>query len=154
MNLRIIAVGKIKDNYLNEGIEEYRKRLSNWLKIELMELKANKVARGSEEALQEEGRRIIKKIKTNEYVIALTSEGKHFNSQALAEKMQRIFSAGYSNIDIIIGSHEGLSEEVKKRADLLLSLSKLTFSSQLTRLILMEQIFRCMKIIKGEPYHR
>ncbi len=154
MNLRVITVGKIRDNYLNEGIEEYRKRLSSWLKIELVELKANKVARGSDEALQEEGTRIIKKIKSNDYVIALTSEGKQFNSDALAEKMQRILSAGYSNIDIIIGSHEGLSQEVKNRADLLLSLSKLTFSSQLTRLILMEQIFRCMKIIRGEPYHR
>ena len=154
MSWRIIAVGKIKEKYLQDGIDEYNKRVSGWMKVEVKELKTSSSNRSREEALQEEGSRILKSVRPGSYVVVLTAEGEQFSSPALAQKIDDLLSRGIGRFDIIIGSYQGLAPEVKRRADLLLSLSTFTFSSQLSRLILMEQLFRIMKIIKNEPYHR
>lgn len=155
MSLKIIAVGKVKDSYLREGINEYIKRINPWQKTEITEVKESKAPEDlTESAVKEEGERILKKIRPGSYVIVLTPEGQQFSSEALAKQIEQVLLKGQSRIDIIIGGYAGLSPRVKQQADLLLSLSELTFSAQLTRLLIMEQLFRCMKIIKREPYHR
>ena len=154
LSLRIVAVGKMKEKYLQEGVHEYIKRVKPWLEVEVVELKANRSAHKVEEALQEEGRRILKNLRKGAYIISLAEEGKQFSSEALASQIDKLLSEGNTTLEVVIGSHAGLSTEVKRQSHLLLSLSPLTFSSQLARLIFMEQLFRCMKIIKNEPYHR
>ena len=154
LSLRIVAVGKMKEKYLQEGVHEYIKRVKPWLEVEVVELKANRSAQKVEEALQEEGRRILKNLRKGAYIISLAEEGKQFSSETLASHIDKLLSEGNTTLEVIIGSHAGLSTEVKRQSHLLLSLSPLTFSSQLARLIFMEQLFRCMKIIKNEPYHR
>ena len=154
LSLRIVAVGKMKEKYLQEGVHEYIKRVKPWLEVEVVELKANRSAQKVEEALQEEGRRILKNLRKGAYIISLAEEGKQFSSEALASQIDKLLSEGNTTLEVVIGSHAGLSTEVKRQSHWLLSLSPLTFSSQLARLVFMEQLFRCMKIIKNEPYHR
>ncbi len=154
LSLRIVAVGKMKEKYLQEGVHEYIKRVKPWLEVEVVELKANRSAHKVEEALQEEGRRILKNLRKGAYIISLAEEGKQFSSEALASQIDKLLSEGNTTLEVVIGSHAGLSTEVKRQSHWLLSLSPLTFSSQLARLVFMEQLFRCMKIIKNEPYHR
>ena len=159
MHITIIAIGKLKEKYLRDGINEYLKRLQSYAKVEIIELADEKEPYNASTAEEKqikikEGERIKAKIKPDSYLIALAIEGKQFTSPALAQKIDSLSSAGNSHLTFIIGGSLGLSDEILKSADLLLSFSELTFPHQLMRLILLEQIYRSFRIIKGQPYHK
>lgn len=158
MNITLICVGKLKEKYLKDALQEYAKRLSRFAKLEIIELSDRKIpenASQKEEAavLEAEGADIISKIKTNSYVITLCIEGKELSSTEFAEKMQEIsFTTG--NIVFIIGGSLGLSEAVKSASKLRLSFGKITLPHQLMRVVLLEQIYRTFKINNNETYHK
>lgn len=159
MHITIIAIGKLKEKYLRDGINEYLKRLQSYAKVEIIELADEKEPYNASTAEEKqikikEGERIKAKIKPDSYLIALAIEGKQFTSPALAQKLASLASSGNSHLTFVIGGSLGLSDEILKSADLLLSFSELTFPHQLMRLILLEQIYRSFRIIKGEPYHK
>ncbi len=144
--IKIICLGKIKEEYLNKLIEDYKKRISRYHKIEIIELK-------DENNLLIEKNNIEKYINKQDYVIALDIEGNMINSTALAKKIDEIFLS-FGTITFVIGSSDGLHEEIKKRANYRLSFSKLTFPHGLFRGILLEQIYRSFKILNNETYHK
>lgn len=159
MKITVICVGKLKEKYWKEAIEEYSKRLSKYCKLEMIELldeKAPETMTRAEEkqVMQKEGQRIIKAIKENALVIALAIKGKMLSSEQLAAQIEKDGVNGVSHIIFVIGGSLGLSEEVLQRADRALSFSAMTFPHQMMRVILLEQIYRAMKIIKKEPYHK
>jgi 23S rRNA (pseudouridine1915-N3)-methyltransferase len=159
MNIKIITVGKIKEKYLQQGIDEYLKRLSPYAKISIVEVKEEQAPEQLSEAEMEqvkhkEGERILAQIKPDHAVIALAIEGKSFSSEDLAKHLDQLATYGQSQLAFVIGGSLGLAKEVYARADLLLSFSKMTFPHQLMRLILVEQIYRAFKINRGEPYHK
>jgi len=159
MKIRIICLGKIKEKYLKEGIDEYAKRLGRFCKFEVCELADIKIPENPSEAecnkvLVEEGEAVLKKISKDSFVIALCVEGKAMSSEELAAKISSVTLMGRNNIDFIIGGSLGLSESVKKRSDMRLSFSSFTFPHQLMRLILTEQIYRAFKINANEEYHK
>lgn len=157
MDIEIICVGKLKEKYLKDGINEYTKRISRFAKVSIKELKDEPSTESkSEEAkvLEIEGKRIIEAIKKNNYVIALDIKGEKLSSEQLAEKIETLKIAGVSSVSFIIGGSHGLSEEVRNRADYKLSFSDMTFPHQLMRLILAEQIYRALTIEQGLPYHK
>jgi len=152
MRMRIIAVGKLKENYIKEGIKDYLDRINRFHRMEIKEIKEsfNKGSQG----IEEEGERICKVLDPAIFTIVLTPEGTRLTTEELSKEMQELMVQGQRGLDFVIGGHEGLALKVKQKADLCLSLSSLTFPYQLTRLILSEQIYRCLKIIRGEQYHR
>jgi 23S rRNA (pseudouridine1915-N3)-methyltransferase len=159
VNISIIAVGKLKEKYLKQGIEEYLKRLSSYAKIEIIEVADEKAPeqlslQEMEQVKQKEGERILAKITDDTYVIALAIEGAMLTSEQFAEKLDKLAVYGKSKVAFIIGGSLGLSKDVMKRANESLSFSKMTFPHQLMRLILLEQIYRAFRINRGEPYHK
>ena len=159
MRITLVAVGKIKEKYLTMGIEEYAKRLSRYCKLDIIELPDEKTPDNASpaEELQikkREGERILKNIKDGAYVIALAIEGKQISSTDLADKIQSLGVNGESHLVFVIGGSLGLDDAVIKRADYLLSFSKMTFPHQLMRMVLLEQVYRGYRIINGEPYHK
>lgn len=157
MNINIICVGKIKQKYLIDAIDDYKKRLTKYANINIIEIKEEKVLIENDSnillAKNEEGKRILK-VLSNDYNIALAIEGEELSTIQLYNKIQNIKNTGYSNINFIIGASYGLSDEVKKKTNFKLSFSKMTFPHQLFRVILLEQIYRVMKIENNEPYHK
>ena len=159
MRINIVCVGKIKEKYLKLGIDEFKKRLSKYCKLEIIELEDEKAPENlsDKEMLiikEKEGKKILSKIKDNSYVIALAIDGKNLSSEELAETINKFGVRGISNITFVIGGSLGLSDEVLSRADYKLSFSKMTFPHQLMRLILLEQVYRAYRINNGEPYHK
>lgn len=159
MNIKVLSVGKIKEKYLRDGIEEYAKRLSRYCKLSFFQVADEKTPDGAGESLNEaikniEGERLMKGIRDQDYVIALAIDGKMLDSEELAERISNLGIHGVSNIVFVIGGSLGLSDEILKRADFKLSFSKMTFPHQLMQLILTEQIYRSYRIIHGEPYHK
>lgn len=159
MKITLITVGKIKEKYLVAAISEYTKRLSRYCKLEVIELADEKTPDRASEAEEEqikekEGERILKVIKEGAYVIALAIDGKMLSSEELSEKVEQLGVQGISHIAFLIGGSLGLDKQVLKRADFLLSFSKMTFPHQLMRVILLEQIYRGYRIMNGEPYHK
>ena len=159
MRINIVCVGKIKEKYLKLGIDEFKKRLSKYCKLEIIELEDEKAPENlsDKEMLmikEKEGKKILSKIKDNSYVIALAIDGKNLSSEELAETINKLGVRGVSNIAFVIGGSLGLSDEVLSRADYKLSFSKMTFPHQLMRLILLEQVYRAYRINNGEPYHK
>ncbi len=159
MRITIITVGKIKEKFYKDAIAEYAKRLSRYVKLEIVEVDDEKTpdkASAAEELLikEKEAERILKYIKEDAYVITLEIAGKMFSSEELAEKLEKLAVQGISHIQFVIGGSLGLHEKVCKRADLALSFSKMTFPHQLMRVVLLEQIYRGYRIISGEPYHK
>ena len=159
MKIQMICVGKIKEKYLKLGIDEFKKRLSKYCKLEIIELEDEKAPENlsDKEMLmikEKEGKKILSKIKDNSYVIALAIDGKNLSSEELAETINKLGVRGISNITFVIGGSLGLSDEVLSRADYKLSFSKMTFPHQLMRLILLEQVYRAYRINNGEPYHK
>ena len=159
MKIQIITVGKLKEKYLKDGIAEYLKRLQRYATVEIVEVPDEQTPDGASAAEEQqikakEGQRIQKYIKEDTYLIALAIEGKMFTSEQLADKIEQLGLAGKSHITMVIGGSLGLDAEILSRADLLLSFSKMTFPHQLMRLILVEQLYRSYRIIKGEPYHK
>lgn len=159
MNISIISVGKLKEKYLKSGIEEYTKRLGSYAKVNEVEVADEKAPEQLSEADMEivkkkEGERILAKISPDAYVIALAIDGKMKTSEQLAKDIESLMTYGRSKIVFVIGGSLGLHEEVLKRADEKLSFSKMTFPHQLMKLILVEQVYRAFRIMKGEPYHK
>lgn len=159
MNIKIIGVGKLKEKFLKDGIDEYLKRLKAYAKIEIVEVAEEKEPANTSPAdeiiiKEREGERILEKVKAGSYLMALAIDGKQLSSEALAEKFNQLALEGKSDIVIVIGGSLGLTDEVLKRADFQLSFSKMTFPHQLMRLILIEQVYRSFKINKGEKYHK
>lgn len=159
MKFQIITVGKLKEKYLKDGIAEYLKRLQRYAAVEIVEVADEQTPDGASEAEEQqikarEGQRIRKHLREDTYLIALAIEGKQFTSVQLAEKLEQLALAGKSHITMVIGGSLGLDAGILQQADLLLSFSKLTFPHQLMRLILVEQLYRSYRIIKGEPYHK
>lgn len=159
MNISIVTVGKLKEKYLKQGIDEYLKRLTAYAKVEIIEVADEKApeelsALEMEQVKQKEGERILAKISQDAYVIALAINGKMESSEQLADSLDKLATYGRSKIAFVIGGSLGLSGEVVKRADEQLSFSKMTFPHQLMRLILVEQIYRAFRINRGEPYHK
>ncbi|MDY2734749.1 23S rRNA (pseudouridine(1915)-N(3))-methyltransferase RlmH [Intestinibacter sp.] len=159
MRINIVCVGKIKEKYLKLGIDEFKKRLSKYCKLDIIELDDEKAPENLSDKEMEmikdkEGKKILAKIKDTSYVIALAIDGKSLSSEELADTINKLGIRGISNITFVIGGSLGLSDEVLSRADYKLSFSKMTFPHQLMRLILLEQIYRSYRINNGEPYHK
>ncbi len=159
MQIEIIAVGKIKEKFMQKGIDEYFKRLKPFAKMKIIEVDDEKSPANASEAEEQrirqiEGQRILAKLKRDTFVIILDIAGELLSSEDLAEKLERLMVTGKSHVTFIIGGSIGLSEEVKEKANLKISFGRVTYPHQLMRLILVEQIYRCFKIIRDEPYHK
>jgi len=159
VNISIVTVGKLKEKYLKQGIEEYLKRLTAYAKVEMIEVADEKAPEELSElemvqVKQKEGERILAKISQDTYVIALAIQGKLGSSEELAGSLDKLATYGKSKIAFVIGGSLGLSDEVIKRSNEQLSFSRMTFPHQLMRLILVEQIYRAFRINRNEPYHK
>ncbi|GIP40599.1 ribosomal RNA large subunit methyltransferase H [Paenibacillus sp. J31TS4] len=159
MHIQIVAVGKLKEKYLTMGIAEYLKRLGPYAKVTITELPDEKAPDTMSPAEEEqvkgrEGERILAQIKPDAHVIAMAIEGQMWSSDELAQQLDRLATYGKSHIVFVIGGSNGLSPAVYKRADQLLSFGKITYPHQLMRLVLVEQVYRAFKIVRGEPYHK
>lgn len=159
MKIRILCVGKIKENFYVKAIEEYSKRLSRYCKLEIIEVSDEKTPDNASEVVNnqikdKEGKKLLQNIQDSDYVCALAIEGKMLDSVQLSEHIDALGIRGESSIAFVIGGSLGLSDEVLARADMKLSFSKMTFPHQLMRVILLEQIYRSYRIMKNEPYHK
>jgi 23S rRNA (pseudouridine1915-N3)-methyltransferase len=159
MQVRIIAVGKIKERFLSDGIAEYEKRLLPYLKLSIVEIAEERrgvhASAGQELLVKDrEGDRILSAIPEGAYVVALDLRGKELSSETLAARMHDWQLAGTNPVAVIIGGDLGLSDAVLARAAFRLSLSPMTFTHQMVRLILLEQLYRACRINSGEPYHK
>lgn len=159
MKISVISVGKLKEKYLKAGIEEYSKRLSRYCKLDLIEVADEKCPESAsfaekEQIKEKEAARISDKIKEGTFLISLEIEGKELTSEGMARKIEQLASGGHSHLTFLIGGSLGLSDSLKKRSQLSLSFSKMTFPHQLMRLILLEQVYRSYRIIRNEPYHK
>ena len=156
MKIKIIALGKIKEKFLKDGIDEFLKRLTPYATIEIIELTPVEIKEESltQKALEQEGEKILSYIKPNSYVITLEILGKQLSSEDFAQKINDITISGISELVFVIGSSCGLSDRVKKAADYRLSFSDMTFPHQLMRVILAEQVYRAFMINAGSTYHK
>lgn len=159
MKISVLAVGRIKEKFYTDAVAEYAKRLSRYVKLQIVEVEDEKTPDNASEkenlAIKEkEGKRLLEKIPEDAYVIALAIEGKMPDSVGLSEKIAQLALKGESHLVFIIGGSLGLSEAVLSRADELLSFSRMTFPHQLMRVILLEQIYRSFRIARNEPYHK
>ncbi|MBR1873750.1 MAG: 23S rRNA (pseudouridine(1915)-N(3))-methyltransferase RlmH [Eubacterium sp.] len=159
MKITILCVGKIKEDYLRAAVAEYEKRLGRYATIEIIEVDDEKTSDKSSEREDElirerEGERLLRYIPDQAYVVALAIGGKEYSSVEFADKIEKLGVDGVSHIVFIIGGSIGLSTEVLGAADDRVSFSRMTFPHQLMRVILLEQIYRAARIIRGEPYHK
>lgn len=159
MKITILTVGKIKEKYLKDAIDEYSKRLSKYCKLEVVEVPDEKTPDNASEVVEDmirtkEAERLLKHIKDDAFVITLEINGKQLSSEELADKIEKLGVQGTSHIIFIIGGSIGLGKDVLNRSNFALSFSKMTFPHQLMRVILLEQIYRSYRIINGEPYHK
>jgi len=159
VNITIVSVGKLKEKYLKMGIDEYVKRLGGYAKMDLVEVPDEKAPEQLSEAemdivKKKEGERILAKISPDAYVIALAINGKMKTSEQMAADIESLMTYGKSKIAFVIGGSLGLHEDVLKRADEQQSFGKMTLPHQLMKLVLVEQIYRSFRIMKGEPYHK
>ncbi|MGY4798142.1 23S rRNA (pseudouridine(1915)-N(3))-methyltransferase RlmH [Lysinibacillus sp. FSL K6-0057] len=159
MNITIVSVGKLKEKYLKMGIDEYVKRLGGYAKMDLIEVPDEKAPEQLSEAemdivKKKEGERILAKISPDAYVIALAINGKMKTSEQMAADIESLMTYGKSKIAFVIGGSLGLHDDVLKRADEQQSFGKMTLPHQLMKLVLVEQIYRSFRIMKGEPYHK
>ena len=150
--IKIICVGKIKESFFREAIQEYQKRLSKYTKLEIIEI-PNYTNGNAQKKKKKEALLIQKQIGPKDYVITLEIEGRTFSSEQIAEKIDDLFQ-NYSTITFVIGGSYGLDVSIKEKSDLSLSFSKMTFPHQLFRILLLEQIYRSYKIIHHESYHK
>ncbi|MCM1003925.1 MAG: 23S rRNA (pseudouridine(1915)-N(3))-methyltransferase RlmH [Candidatus Gastranaerophilales bacterium] len=155
MKIKIIALGKIKEKFLKDGIDEFLKRLTPYTAMEIVELNPVEIKDNqTEKALLEEGEKILSNIKPDSYVITMEILGKQLSSEDFAAKINEITISGISELVFIIGSSCGIAPTVSQRANFKLSISKMTFLHQFARLLLVEQIYRAFKILKNETYHK
>ena len=159
MNITILCVGQIKEKYFRDAIAEYQKRLSRYCKLQMIEVADEKTKENASEAendliRKKEGERLLKHIKDSDYCITLEIDGKMLTSEGLSKEIDRLGLAGKSSLVFVIGGSIGLDTAVLKRSDYALSFSKMTFPHQLMRVILLEQIYRSYRIMRGDPYHK
>lgn len=157
--IMIIVVGKLKEKYLKDGILEYAKRLSRFCELQIVEVDDEQAAESlsiaqEEQVRKKEAEKILRKYKDGSFLIILDVKGERLDSEGFAAKLQSFFVSGVSHITFVIGGSLGLDSSLVKQAGLRLSLSDMTFPHQLTRLILLEQVYRAFKIINGETYHK
>lgn len=144
--IKIICIGKIKEKYLTDLINDYQKRINKYHKLEIIELKDSNINNEKEE--------ILKHIKTSDYIISMCIEGKLLTTLEFKDKIESLMLNGNSNITFIIGGSDGIHDEIKRLSNELISFSKLTFPHGLFRGILLEQIYRIFKIMNNETYHK
>lgn len=159
MKITILTVGKIKEKFFFDAISEYSKRLSKYCSLEIIQVADEKTPDGAGEVFNEqirekEGERLLSKIRETSFVVTLEIEGKMLDSIELAEMLEGKMVQGESHLIFVIGGSLGLSKAVRKRTDMALSFSRMTFPHQLMRVILLEQLYRSFRIMKGEPYHK
>ena len=159
LKIDLIVLGKIKEKYLNEAIDEYKKRISRFASLNIIELKdRDKPDRLSDAELQkivdEESEEILSKLDETSFVITLEIDGKLLTSEEFAEEIKDAGVSGYSKITLIIGGSNGFNSKVSSKADLKLSVGRMTMNHKLMRVVLMDQIFRAFKIINNEAYHK
>jgi 23S rRNA (pseudouridine1915-N3)-methyltransferase len=155
MKLRLVCVGKLSTSYLREGVADFSSRVQRYLPLEMIELKEEKSGDKTrpDQIRQKEGERILQRIAPQDWVIALDEHGKSQESIQLAQQLEQHMLEGTPNLTTVIGGAYGLSREVLQRADLKLSLSAMTFTHQMARMIWLEQLYRSLTIIRNEPYH-
>lgn len=159
MKLTVLCVGKLKEKFMRDAVAEYEKRLTRYVKLDVVEVADEKTPDGASEKEEErirekEGERLLRQIKEDDHVVALAISGKQYDSLAFARRLDGFALCGRSRVVFVIGGSLGLSEQVLARADEEISFSKMTFPHQLMRVILLEQIYRGYRIIRGEPYHK
>lgn len=159
MKITVITVGKIKEKYLKDAIDEYSKRLGKYCKLEIVEVADEKTPDNASEVVEDairskEAERILKYIKDDAYIITLEIGGKQLSSENMADMIDKLGVQGTSHIIFIIGGSIGLGKAVLAKSNYALSFSKMTFPHQLMRVILLEQVYRSFRIINGEPYHK
>ena len=159
MQINIIYVGNIKDKYFSDAVKEYEKRLSAYCKVVNTEIKETKIPENASaaqisKAIEEEGEKILSVLPQKSYKIALAVEGAMLSSEELAKKIDSSLTGGYSSISFIIGGAFGMSEKVKKSCDMMLSVSRMTFTHRMMRVIILEQIYRAYNILSGGKYHK
>ncbi len=159
MRISVIAVGKIKEKYLKDGIEEYQKRLSRFCDLEIIEVEDCRAPDGLSNAQEQQVKsrecdNILKRVKEGSTVIALDIKGESLGSEEFSRRINSFFVSGISHITFIIGGSLGLDDRIPGMARFRFSMSKLTFPHQLARMILLEQLFRAFKIMNGETYHK
>ena len=159
MKIKIYCIGHLKENYLKEGINEYLERLKPYTQVEIVEVDDESISNNPslkdiDNVKNKEGQKVIKLLKNNEYVIGLDLVKKQLTSEEFAKYINDKFVLGGANISFVIGGSYGLSDELKARCNDRLSLSNMTFLHQMTRLILLEQIYRAFKINRNEVYHK
>ena len=154
MKITLICPGKIREKWLSDGIEEYIKRLSKYCRTEIIEVEASPDNIPVERALNQEGERILAKIKPGDQVWAMDLHGREMTSEDISEALISSIEKGGGKLTIVIGGSNGLSAAVTSRANLRLCLGKHTMTHTMTRLIILEQIYRGFKISKGENYHK
>lgn len=159
MNIDIIVVGSIKEKYYTDAIKEYQKRLRPYANVEIIEVDEYKIPNNASDqeikiGMDKEMESILSKVKDKAYLISLAIEGKQISSEDFADKIMDLQVNGYPDVAFIIGGSYGMSEEIKRKSDMKLSFSKMTYPHQLMRVILLEQIYRAFRIIRNEPYHK
>lgn len=160
IKINIICIGKIKEKYFTDAIAEYAKRLTAFCKFNIVELSEERIKSNTpnqsqiDEVISSEGKRIMQKISPSDYVVAMCIEGKLMSSEELSKLIDNASVSGKSTVDFIIGGSYGLDESVKKRVDVRLSMSKMTFPHQMARMILSEQIYRAFEISSNGKYHK
>lgn len=158
MKFTFLTIGKIKEKWMRQGIEEYLKRLSPMAKVEILSPDEERMPENpspvlKEKVMEKEGDKLLKYLKDEDFLILLDLKGKPVTSEGLADILQKKMVAGTSHFFFMIGGPYGNGENIRKRADLKISISAMTFTHQMARLILAEQVYRAMKIIRHEPYH-
>ena len=159
LNVNIICVGKLKEDYLRAACAEYQKRLGAFCRLNIIELTPARLPENPNDsqiasALADEGDRILAKISNNDAVFAMCIEGKTFSSEALSAEIDKLAVGGFGSVSFIIGGSHGLDPRVKSRAKIRLSMSPMTFPHQLARVMLLEQIYRSFMISSGGKYHK
>ena len=146
MKIILLTIGKLKEKFLTDGVAEYLKRLRPFAKVEIREISECRT-------VEEEGKKILSQVPNDSWLCVLDVAGESLTSEKFAKKISNLVLNGESDLTFVIGGAFGLSEELRRAADFRLSLSEMTFTHQMTRLILIEQIYRAFKINRGEPYH-
>lgn len=159
MKLTVITVGKLKEKYWVDAVKEYKKRISKYAKIELIEVADEKEPNNASEKdieliKDKEGERILSKIKDSQHVVTLEIKGKEYTSESLAKQYQTWMNTGKSDVVFVIGGSNGIGREVKKRSNQEISFGSLTYPHQMMKVMILEQLFRVNKILRNESYHK
>lgn len=153
MKLRLLSVGKDRSGLFEPGVQEYAGRLAHYCRFELLELPDARKAKDPQGAKDEEGATILGKLRPGEALVALDERGVSLSSRGLADWLAKVQNQG-KDVAFVVGGAEGLSEPVRKRAQLVLALSAMTLPHRLARLVVVEQLYRAFTLLRGEPYHR